>query len=111
MNRESIEALNLVLATLNLDVVYPAQRELLREAIAAATKSQEQITSLTALCEVQHKLHITAVDMLKPAIEAATIKEREAIAMEFEKRHEGCKHLNNYWLHAANYVRERGQAK
>lgn len=35
--------------------------------------------------------------------------EREAIATEFMKRHEAVKHLNNYWYHAANYVRERGQ--
>lgn len=34
--------------------------------------------------------------------------EREAIAAEFEKRHEALKHRNNYWLHAANYVRARG---
>ena len=36
--------------------------------------------------------------------------EREAIAIEFMKRHEAVKHLNNYWHHAAVYVRERGQA-
>jgi hypothetical protein len=35
--------------------------------------------------------------------------EREAIATEFMKRHEAVKHLNNYWHHAAVYVRERGQ--
>ena len=35
--------------------------------------------------------------------------EREAIATEFMERHEAVKHLNNYWHHAANYVRERGQ--
>ena len=35
--------------------------------------------------------------------------EREAIATEFMKRHEAAKHLNNYWHHAAVYVRERGQ--
>lgn len=36
--------------------------------------------------------------------------ERNAIAIEFEERHEAVKHRNNYWLHAANYVRARGQA-
>ena len=36
-------------------------------------------------------------------------EEREAIATEFMERHEAVKHLNNYWHHAANYVRERGQ--
>jgi len=35
--------------------------------------------------------------------------EREAIATEFMKRHEAVKHLNNYWHHAAVYVRKRGQ--
>lgn len=35
--------------------------------------------------------------------------EREAIATEFMERHEAVKHLNNYWHHAAIYVRERGQ--
>ena len=35
--------------------------------------------------------------------------EREAIATEFMKRHEAVKHLNNYWHHAAVYVRERGK--
>ena len=34
--------------------------------------------------------------------------EREAIATEFMKRHEAVKHLNNYWHHAAVYVRARG---
>jgi hypothetical protein len=34
--------------------------------------------------------------------------EREAIATEFMKRHEAVKHLNNYWHHAAVYVRKRG---
>jgi hypothetical protein len=36
-------------------------------------------------------------------------EEREAIATEFMERHEAVKRLNNYWHHAANYVRERGQ--
>jgi hypothetical protein len=44
--------------------------------------------------------------MIKEAVEM----EREAIATEFMERHEAVKHLNNYWHHAANYVRERGQA-
>ena len=80
MNRTSIEAIGLVLATLNLDDVYPAQRELLREALEAAKKSQEQITTLTALCETLNKLQETAVGMMKPAIAMAVQKEREANA-------------------------------
>lgn len=43
------------------------------------------------------------------AWKAGRAAEREAIATEFMERHEAVKHLNNYWHHAANYVRERGQ--
>jgi len=80
MNRSSTEAIGLVLATLNLDDVYPAQRGLLREALEAAKRSQEQIATLTAMCETLNKLQETAVNMIKPAIEAAVLKEREANA-------------------------------
>jgi len=80
MNRTSIEAINLVLATLNFDDAYLAQRELLREALEAAKKSQEQIATLTAMCETLNKLQEIAVEMIKPAIEAAVLKEREANA-------------------------------
>ena len=45
----------------------------------------------------------------KHAAETVVAAEREAIATEFMDRHEAVKHLNNYWHHAANYVRERGQ--
>ena len=34
--------------------------------------------------------------------------ERNHIAGVFEDNHEVVKHRNNYWLHAANYVRGRG---
>jgi hypothetical protein len=37
---------------------------------------EEQIAKLTEMLEIQQKLHETAIDMLKPAIEA----EREACA-------------------------------
>jgi len=43
MKRTSIEAIGLVLATLNLDDAYPAQRELLREVLEDAKKSQEPV--------------------------------------------------------------------
>lgn len=39
MKKESIEALGLVLATLNLDDVYPSQRELLREILEDAKQA------------------------------------------------------------------------
>lgn len=80
MNRTSIEAINLVLATLNFDDAYPAQRELLREALEAAKQSQEQISGLSALCEALNKLQETAVQMIQPAVDAAVHKEREACA-------------------------------
>ncbi len=48
------------------------------------------------------------IEASQEAIEAAVLAEREEIVLEFEKRHEGVKHLNNYWLHAAKYVMARG---
>ena len=41
------------------------------------------------------------------AYEAGRKDENDEIAAEFEKRHEAVKHRNNYFLHAANYVRAR----
>ena len=41
------------------------------------------------------------------AYEAGRKDENEEIAVEFDKRHEAVKHRNNYFLHAANYVRAR----
>ena len=41
---------------------------------------EEQIAKLTEMLEIQQKLHETAIDMLKPAIEIAVQKEREACA-------------------------------
>ena len=58
---------------------------------------EEQIAKLTEMLEIQQKLHETAIDMLKPAIEA----EREACAKLAESpihRHE-----------IAAGIRERGQ--
>ena len=42
---------------------------------------EEQIAKLTEMLEIQQKLHETAIDMLKPAIEA----EREACAKVCEE--------------------------
>jgi uncharacterized protein YggE len=50
MNRASIEAIGLVLATLNLDDAYPAQRELLREVLEDAKKSQEAVAQERESC-------------------------------------------------------------
>jgi hypothetical protein len=41
---------------------------------------EEQIAKLTEMLEIQQKLHETAIDMLKPAIEIAVQKEREVAA-------------------------------
>ena len=66
---------------------------------------EEQITKLTEMLEIQQKLHETAIDMLKPAIEA----EREA-----------CAKIVDEWFHSlasepemekiAEQIRARGQA-
>jgi uncharacterized membrane protein len=50
MNRTSIEAINLVLATLNLDDAYPAQRELLREVLEEAKKIQGAVAQEREAC-------------------------------------------------------------
>ena len=65
---------------------------------------EEQIAKLTEMLEIQMKLHETAIDMLKPAIEA----EREACAKL-------CEDSNTWDLYdpngfAANLIRARGQA-
>ncbi len=67
---------------------------------------EEQIAKLTEMLEIQQKLHETAIDMLKPAIEA----EREACAKvcdELSDKHtwEGC-----YADECAHAIRARGQA-
>jgi len=46
---------------------------------------EEQIAKLTEMLEIQQKLHETAIDMLKPAIEA----EREACAKICEEPWQG----------------------
>lgn len=53
MNRSSVEALGLVLATLNLDDVYPAQRELLREVLEDAKRSQEAVAQEREACAME----------------------------------------------------------
>jgi len=50
MNKSSIEAIGLVLAALNFDDVYPAQRELLREALEDAKKSQDAVAQEREAC-------------------------------------------------------------
>ncbi len=64
-----------------------------------------------AFMKVPHRGVITQLKRFAKLIRDEAVKvEREEIALEFEKRHEGVKHLNNYWLHAAKYVMARGSA-
>ena len=70
---------------------------------------EEQIAKLTEMLEIQQKLHETAIDMLKPAIEA----EREACALicDAVSQDMSLGPLEKYrasWL--ANEIRARGQA-
>ena len=49
------------------------------------------------------------VEFLERFAELVLAAERNHIAGAFEDNHEVVKHRNNYWLHAANYVRARGK--
>jgi hypothetical protein len=64
---------------------------------------KEQIAKLTEMLQIQQKLHETAIDMLKPAIEA----EREACAKMAE---EWASHGQGSFWQFANAIRARGQA-
>jgi len=65
---------------------------------------EEQIAKLTEMLEIQQKLHETAIDMLKPAIEA----EREACAKLCDEYANGLE--RNYSEIIAEAIRARGQA-
>jgi hypothetical protein len=66
----------------------------------------EMIAKLTEMLEIQQKLHETAIDMLKPAIEA----EREACAKVCEE-YETDNDITATWLNIiAEAIRARGQA-
>jgi len=65
--------------------------------------------ALKLIKQILTKHDAAIIEASQEAIETAVLAEREEIASEFEKLHESVKHLNNYWLHAANYVRERGR--
>jgi hypothetical protein len=69
---------------------------------------EEQIAKLTEMLEIQQKLHETAIDMLKPAIEA----EREACAKVCEEIYTG-EEASGDWPTpemCASAIRARGQA-
>jgi hypothetical protein len=76
---------------------------------------EEQIAKLTEMLEIQQKLHETAIDMLKPAIEA----EREACAKLVEDSWMAFSRTPNRRLditpfpeleYVAKVIRARGQA-
>jgi hypothetical protein len=69
--------------------------------------NEEQIAKLTEMLEIQQKLHETAIDMLKPAIEIAVQKEREACAKMSE---EWAGYGQGSFWQFANAIRARGQA-
>jgi hypothetical protein len=68
---------------------------------------EEQIAKLTEMLEIQQKLHETAIDMLKPAIEIAVQKEREACAKIADEWAVGWPHPSQV---IAEWIRKRGQA-
>jgi len=65
---------------------------------------------MTTTIEFKAWLDSPLTKAMKQNHKEAVLAEREEVALEFEKRHEGVKHLNNYWLHAAKYVMARGSA-
>ena len=67
---------------------------------------EEQIAKLTEMLEMQQKLHETAIDMLKPAIEA----EREACAKVCDALAVHPEYASEVTKLAALAIRARGQA-
>ena len=66
--------------------------------------------ALKLIKQILAKHDAAIIEASQEAIETAVEAEREEIASEFEKLHESVKHLNNYWLHAAKFVRAIGSA-
>jgi hypothetical protein len=66
----------------------------------------EMIAKLTEMLGIQQKLHETAIDMLKPAIEIAVQKEREACAKLADCYADGLE--RNYSESIAEAIRRRG---
>jgi hypothetical protein len=67
---------------------------------------EEQIAKLIEMLEIQQKLHETAIDMLKPAIEA----EREACAKVCDALAVHPEYASEVTKLAALAIRARGQA-
>jgi hypothetical protein len=68
---------------------------------------EEQIAKLIAMLEIQQKLHETAIDMLKPAIEA----EREACAKVCDALAVHPEYASEVTKLAALAIRARGENK
>ncbi len=79
MKRTSIEAIGLVLATLNLDDAYPAQRELLREVLDDVKQSQEAVAQEREACArvLDEMADQMATDM-EPSTAIAWVRNRAA---------------------------------
>ena len=75
------------------------------QVIAWAREAQQYAASQTS--DPYEKGEIFQERFAALAYEAGRKDENEEIAVEFDKRHEAVKHRNNYFLHAANYVRAR----
>jgi hypothetical protein len=67
---------------------------------------EEQIAKLTEMLQIQQKLHETAIDMIKPAIEA----EREACAKVCDALAVHPEYASEVTKLAALAIRARGQA-
>jgi len=79
MNRSSVEAIGLVLATLNFDDVYPEQRELLREALEDAKRSRDAVAQEREACArvLDEMADQMAADM-EPSTAIAWVRNRAA---------------------------------
>lgn len=77
-----------------------------------ATKGNEMtIKTMTLEKAINEVLKVgPTIESIVELCEMAVQTERNHIATVFEDNHDVVKHRNNYWLHAANYVRQRGQA-
>ncbi len=79
MKRSSVEAIGLVLATLNFDDAYPEQRELLREALEDAKRSRDAVAQEREACArvLDEMADQMAADM-EPSTAIAWVRNRAA---------------------------------
>jgi len=79
MKRSSVEAIGLVLATLNFDDAYPEQRELLREVWEDAKRSRDAVAQEREACArvLDEMADQMAADM-EPSTAIAWVRNRAA---------------------------------